>query len=133
MAEEPGYFDQAAEALVRALGATNIGEQAHLLDEALRLNRLGLAEEKRKRPSESTRSETLLEMAKRHVAQGEKHIARQELLIGRLRDHNLPTEDADALLVWFEESQAEHTAHLQMIKDEQESGKRDADGDLIPT
>jgi hypothetical protein len=42
------YFEQAADALSRAIKATNLGEQALLLEEALRFNRLGLDEERRK-------------------------------------------------------------------------------------
>ncbi len=45
---EHSYFEQAADALRRAIDATRIGEQAVLLEEALRLNRFGLAEEKAK-------------------------------------------------------------------------------------
>jgi hypothetical protein len=42
------YFDRAADALSRALEATEPGEQALLLDQALRLNRLALAEERQR-------------------------------------------------------------------------------------
>jgi hypothetical protein len=42
-------FDQAAEALQRAIQATSFGEQERLLEEALRLNRLAPAEERAKR------------------------------------------------------------------------------------
>jgi len=45
MAESP-YFEQAADALRRAMKATNLGEQALLLEEAVRLNRQALAQEK---------------------------------------------------------------------------------------
>jgi hypothetical protein len=41
-------FDQAAEALQRAIQATSFGEQERLLEEALRLNRLALAEKRAK-------------------------------------------------------------------------------------
>jgi hypothetical protein len=43
---EQDYFEQAADVLTRAIMATRMGEQAMLLDEALRLNRFGLAQEK---------------------------------------------------------------------------------------
>jgi hypothetical protein len=43
---EHSYFEQAADALRRAFEATRSGEQALLLEEALRLNRFGLAAEK---------------------------------------------------------------------------------------
>jgi hypothetical protein len=46
VAGEQNYFEQAADALSRAMLATRMGEQAVLLDEALRLNRYGLAQEK---------------------------------------------------------------------------------------
>jgi len=48
MADEPSLFEQAADALSRAMRATEFGEQSHLLDEALRLNRLALASEQAK-------------------------------------------------------------------------------------
>ena len=48
MSDKPTYFDQAAEALERAFKATNLGEQGALLDEALRLHRLAVAEERAK-------------------------------------------------------------------------------------
>jgi hypothetical protein len=43
---EHDYFEQAADALSRAFQATRLGEQAMLLDEALRLNRVGLMRER---------------------------------------------------------------------------------------
>ena len=46
VAGERTYFEQAADALRRAMRATHIGEQSVLLEEALRLNRLALAEER---------------------------------------------------------------------------------------
>lgn len=42
------YFEQAADVLREALGATNIGEQGLLLEKALRLHRLAVAEERDK-------------------------------------------------------------------------------------
>jgi hypothetical protein len=47
-AVEQSYFEQAAEVLERAFKATNLGEQGALLDEALRLHRLAVAEERAK-------------------------------------------------------------------------------------
>lgn len=46
MGEQRSYFEEAAEALERAMKATGLGEQGVLLEEALRLNRLALAEER---------------------------------------------------------------------------------------
>jgi hypothetical protein len=51
------YFEQAADALNRAMAAGHIGEQALLLEEALRLNRVGVAHEK----AELARISALLE------------------------------------------------------------------------
>lgn len=46
--QQPSTFDLAAEALTRAIRATGIAEQGPLLEEALRLNRLALAEERQR-------------------------------------------------------------------------------------
>ena len=48
MAETPDYFEQAAEALQRAMKAATLDEQGRMLEEALRLNRLALAHERAK-------------------------------------------------------------------------------------
>ena len=45
-----------------------------------------------------TAGETELEMEVRHVAEQEKRIARQEVLIGHLRNVGVPTDDALVLL-----------------------------------
>jgi uncharacterized alpha-E superfamily protein len=45
---EQSYFEQAAAVLERAIRSSGLGEQAMLIDEALRLNRLGLAQERAK-------------------------------------------------------------------------------------
>jgi hypothetical protein len=45
-AMERSYFEQAADALRRAMRASDNGEQALFMEEALRLNRLGLAEQR---------------------------------------------------------------------------------------
>jgi hypothetical protein len=42
--------------------------------------------------------ETELEMALRHVAEQEKRVVRQEVLIARLRKAGLPSDDAFRLL-----------------------------------
>jgi hypothetical protein len=43
---ERSYFEQAADALRRAIRTSDRGEQALLMEEALRLNRVGLAEQR---------------------------------------------------------------------------------------
>ena len=48
MADERSLFDQAAAVLAQAFKATNLGEQSALLEEALRLYRLSVAEERAK-------------------------------------------------------------------------------------
>ena len=48
MMDHASLFDQAAEALTRALSSTGLAEQSMLMDEALRLNRLALAAERAK-------------------------------------------------------------------------------------
>jgi hypothetical protein len=48
MGESLPYFEQAADALSRAMKTSGLAEQERLLDEALRLNRLALAQERRK-------------------------------------------------------------------------------------
>jgi len=48
MVDDPRYFEKAADALRQAMTATSLGEEALLLEEALRLNRLALAVERAK-------------------------------------------------------------------------------------
>lgn len=48
MSEKPSYFERAAEVLERAFKAKGLGEQGALLDEALRLHRLAVEEERAK-------------------------------------------------------------------------------------
>ncbi len=48
MVDDRSLFEQAADALSRAMRATEFGEQTRLMEEALRLNRLALAGERAK-------------------------------------------------------------------------------------
>ncbi|CAO4182699.1 hypothetical protein [Methylorubrum populi] len=57
-------------------------------------------------------SETELEMVRRHVKDGAMHVAEQRALIARLRQRGLPTEEAESLLVTFEDVQLQHEDHL---------------------
>jgi hypothetical protein len=62
-----------------------------------------------------TVSETELEMAVRHVAEQEKRIARQEILIERLRKVGAPSDDALGLLAAMQgllEEMRDHVARL---------------------
>jgi hypothetical protein len=81
-------------------------------------------------------SETPLQMVHRHLSEGERHIAQQLLLIERLRSQQSTLEsqdllaEAEALLDQFKSTQASHTAHLYQIREDQNAGLRDADGNL---
>lgn len=60
--------------------------------------------------------ETELDMVKRHVENGAQHIAKHRALITRLRQQDLPTDEAEALLATFEDLQREHQDHLIRIE-----------------
>ena len=60
--------------------------------------------------------ETELEMVQRHVRQGKEQIARQQAVISRLTASDLPTGEAESLLVTFEELQRMHEAHLARVE-----------------
>jgi hypothetical protein len=76
--------------------------------------------------------ETPIEMVKRHVLEGEKHLGIQAILIERLLKKGLPTKLAQALFEIFYVSQAEHVKHLRRILREREFGRRDEQGNLVP-
>ena len=54
-------------------------------------------------------------MARRHIMQGEKHIASQRDVIRRLGELGSDTTFAEDLLEEFETTQAEHRAHLAQL------------------
>ncbi|RVC68046.1 MAG: hypothetical protein EOS81_04640 [Mesorhizobium sp.] len=60
--------------------------------------------------------ETPLEMLRRHVLLGERHIERQHAIIQHLSDLGAPTKLALELLDLFEEIQAMHVTHLRRLK-----------------
>ncbi len=60
--------------------------------------------------------ETELGMVRRHVEVGARHIAKQRALITRLRQRDLPTEEAEALLILFEDVQRQHEEHLARLE-----------------
>ncbi|AWB20789.1 hypothetical protein DA075_07555 [Methylobacterium currus] len=60
--------------------------------------------------------ETELDMVRRHVEEGAQHIAQQRALIVHLRREDLPTSEAEALLVLFEDLQRQHQDHLARIE-----------------
>jgi len=56
-----------------------------------------------------------LDMADRHIEEGERHIVNQEILITKLRFQDLPVEEAEALLAILNSTQVEHHAHRHAI------------------
>lgn len=60
--------------------------------------------------------ETELDMVRRHVENGARHIAKQRALIAHLRRKDLPTNEAEALLAAFEDLQRQHQDHLARIE-----------------
>ena len=59
--------------------------------------------------------ETELEMVKRHVRQGERHVSRQLKIIADMTLRNQPTNVAKSLLLNFEISLRAHKAHFEHI------------------
>lgn len=68
------------------------------------------------------RHETELQMAERHVRQGEVNVARQGQLIEQLRIDGHDTREAEELLAEFEAIFTEHKKHLERIRAAQKSG-----------
>jgi hypothetical protein len=59
-----------------------------------------------------------LRMAEGHIAQGERHVTRQEELVAWLKHRGHPTEMAEHLLVEFQLALAQHRAHRDaMLKE----------------
>lgn len=59
-----------------------------------------------------------LEQARRHVAEGRDHLARQQRLIDRLRKQGHPTAMAEAVLRELQGSQANHLDGVRRIERE---------------
>jgi len=53
-----------------------------------------------------------IEMIRRHIAEGEKHVAAQRTIVLRLRELGADTGLAEDLLEEFEATLAEHQRHL---------------------
>lgn len=76
-------------------------------------------------------SETLLEMARRHVRESEDHLLHQLVLVQRLEEMGSPlAREARALLARFKSMLSTHKGHPDQIEEEIQSGLRDADGKL---
>ncbi len=63
-------------------------------------------------------SETKLEMAERHVREGEHYVARQREIVAYLSEHARSTELAERLLFNLEDLLTLHREHLARIKTE---------------
>ena len=59
--------------------------------------------------------ETELEMAQRHVRQGERHVSRQRELIAEISSRMQSTDLAEALLIDFENCLHSHNDHLARL------------------
>lgn len=66
-------------------------------------------------------AESELAMVRRHVREGEMHVAKQRALVDHLRAEGLPVEEAEALLATFEDLQRQHEAHLARVEPEAEA------------
>lgn len=62
------------------------------------------------------KGETELGMVRRHVEVGARHVAKQRALIARWRRQNLLIEEAEALLILFEDVQSQHEEHLARLE-----------------
>lgn len=61
--------------------------------------------------------ETEIEMVRRHVAEGERHVRLQHEIIDHLRALGAPTEVAEQLSVQFEELLVMHRGHLAKLEE----------------
>jgi hypothetical protein len=56
-----------------------------------------------------------LRMVDDHIAQGERHVTRQEELIAWLRSRGHPTDQAEQLLTEFQSTLIQHRAHRELM------------------
>lgn len=56
-----------------------------------------------------------LKMVDDHIAQGERHVTRQEEIIAWLESRGHPTEAAERLLVEFQATLVQHKAHRDLM------------------
>jgi hypothetical protein len=57
-----------------------------------------------------------VDIADRHIAQGERHIVQQEALLTRLRMQEHPTEEAERFLALLNLAMVEHLAHRSAMR-----------------
>jgi hypothetical protein len=65
-----------------------------------------------------------LDMADRHIAQGERHVVNQERIISELSAHDQSTELAEQLLEEFRETLRQHRLHRDRIAEDLHAGDR---------
>jgi hypothetical protein len=61
-----------------------------------------------------------LRMVDDHIAQGERHVTRQEEIIAWLTSRGHPTEMAEQLLLEFQATLLQHRAHRELMLHENE-------------
>ena len=59
-----------------------------------------------------------LKMVDDHIAQGERHVTRQEEIVAWLRSKGHPTEIAEQLLAEFQSTLLQHRAHRDLMMHE---------------
>jgi hypothetical protein len=57
-----------------------------------------------------------LRMVDDHIAQGERHVSRQEEIVAWLRSRGHPTEVAEQLLAEFQSTLQQHRAHRELMR-----------------
>ena len=58
-----------------------------------------------------------------HIAQGERHVTRQEELVAWLKSRGHPTDIAENLLEEFQATLAQHRAHRDLMLSEDRSAR----------
>ena len=56
-----------------------------------------------------------LQMVDDHIAQGERHVTRQEEIVAWLKSHGHPSEMAEQLLAEFQSTLLQHRAHRDVM------------------
>ena len=57
-----------------------------------------------------------LRMVDDHIAQGERHVTRQEEIVAWLKSRGHPTEVAEQLLAEFQSTLLQHRAHRDLMR-----------------
>ena len=62
-----------------------------------------------------------LQMVDDHIAQGERHVTRQEEIVAWLKSRGHPTEMAEQLLAEFQSALVQHRLHRDLMLHENEN------------